>query len=175
MAMIPIDLTEDDIMDVLRFVHRVRSKKKEHDVVDKKFDKNNSSYSVNLMGRLGEATVAKYLNVPTDNSITAGGDVGHDLSFNGLRIAVKTSTLHCLIFNKEDDFSADVAILVNFVGDKVLPHVDSWYYIMGWVDRQTFIDNHYKRDYGYGIRLVMDADRLYPMEDLFNYEIPRLQ
>jgi len=175
MAMISVDLTEDDIMNVLRFVHRVRAKKKEHEVVDKKFDKNNSSYSVNLMGRLGETAVAKHLNISTDDSITAGGDVGYDLFFNGLKVAVKTSTLQCLIFNKEEDFSADVAILVNFVGDRLIPHVDSWYNIMGWIDRQNFLDNHYGRDYGYGIRLVMDADRLYPMEDLVTYEIPKLR
>ena len=88
---IEVTLTEDELIESLRFVYRVREKKRQHDVVDKKFDRNNSSYSVNLMGRLGEVVVAKTLQIPTDDSVTAGGDVGYDLlSSLGNRIAVKT-------------------------------------------------------------------------------------
>ena len=106
---IEVTLTEDELIDSLRFLHRLREKKRHHDVVDKKFDRNNSSYSVNLMGRLGEVVVAKTLQIPTDDSVTAGGDVGFDLvSHLGNTIAVKTSTLDSLIFNKIEDFSASI-------------------------------------------------------------------
>ncbi len=159
-------------MDSLRFVHRVREKKKQHEVVDKKFDRNNSSYSVNLMGRLGEVVVAKTLQIPTDDSITAGGDVGYDLvSHLGKRIAVKTSTLDSLIFNKIEDFSADIAILVKFVGDKQIPHADGKFFILGWIDHQTFVDTFHWHDYGYGNRLVLNASQLKPIEE-YNNEVP---
>jgi hypothetical protein len=159
-------------MDSLRFVHRVREKKRQHDVVDKKFDRNNSSYSVNLMGRLGEVVVAKTLRIQTDDSVTAGGDVGYDLVSNlGNKIAVKTSTLDSLIFNKIEDFSADIAVLVKFVGDKQLPHDGGQFFIVGWISRQDFIEYHYVHDYGYGPRLVVDSFVLNRMED-YQYEVP---
>ncbi len=95
-----IELTEDEIMDSLRFIHRVRQNKKEFDVTDRKFDKNNSSYSVNLMGRLGEVACARFLGLPTDDTVTPSGDNGHDLqTVLGRSIQVKTSTLPQLIFN----------------------------------------------------------------------------
>ena len=37
-----VELTEDEIIDSLRFIHRVRKNKKEFDVTDRKFDKNNA-------------------------------------------------------------------------------------------------------------------------------------
>jgi hypothetical protein len=168
-----VELTEDEIMDSLRFVHRVRENKKQYDVVDKKFDKGNTSYSVNLLGRLGEVAVSKVLRVPTDDAITPGGDGGYDLETPTKRIQVKTSTLPQLIFNSLELFTADVAVLVHFTGDKVLPHVDGVYDVMGWVDRQTFFDNYYNHDYGYGVRFVMNAENLYKMED-FTDDIPGL-
>lgn len=169
---IEVPLTEDELMDSLRFVHRVREKKRQHDVVDKKFDRNNSSYSVNLMGRLGEVVVAKTLRIKTDDSVTAGGDVGHDLVSNlGNTIAVKTSTLDTLIFNKIEDFSADIAVLVKFVGDKQVPQDGGKFFIVGWISRQDFITYHVMRDYGYGARLVVDGFSLNRMEE-YRYEVP---
>lgn len=170
---IEVLLTEDEIMDSLRFVHRVRENKKQYEVVDRKFDKGNTSYSVNLLGRLGEMAVARVLSLQPDNSITPGGDDGHDLvSVLGKTIQVKTSTLSSLIFNAPELFVSDIAVLCIFEGDKVLPHVDGKFTVSGWIDRQTFLDSHYKRDYGYGMRLVMDANQLKPIEDLVN-EISR--
>lgn len=169
-----IELTEDEIMDSLRFVHRVRENKKQYEVTDKKFDKNNSSYSVNLMGRLGEVACGKVLGLRVDETITPSGDNGHDLiSAMGKNIQVKTSTLSQLIFNAPELFVSDVAVLVKFYGDKQLPHVDSKFEVLGWITRESFLANHYLHDYGYGTRLVMDADQLRPMEELVN-EISRL-
>lgn len=169
-----IELTEDEIMNALRFIHRVRANKKEFDVTDRKFDKNNSSYSVNLMGRLGEVAASRLLGIPTDDSVTPSGDNGHDLiSVLGKSIQVKTSTLPQLIFNAPELFVSDVAVLVKFFGDKQLPHVDSLFDVIGWVTRENFLANHYLHDYGYGTRLVMDANQLQPIEVLIN-EISRL-
>ena len=169
-----IILTEDEIMDALRFVHRVRENKKKYEVTDKKFDKNNSSYSVNLMGQLGEMACGRGLGLQVDRTITPSGDNGHDLVTKlGKNIQVKTSTLPQLIFNAAELFVSDIAVLVQFYGDKQLPHVDSEFDLVGWVTRESFLANHYLHDYGYGTRLVMDANQLQPIESLIN-EIPRL-
>jgi hypothetical protein len=170
---IEVILTEEELIDGLRFVHRVRENKKQYEVTDRKFDKNNSSYSVNLMGRLGEMACARILGLHTDDSISPSGDDGHDLKTQlGKTIQVKTSTLDRLIFNAPELFVSDIAVLVQFFGDKQLPHVDSKFHVIGWIDRETFLANHYKHDYGYGIRLVMDANHLQPIEVLVN-EISR--
>ena len=164
-----VTLTEDEIMDALRFVHKVRENKRIYEVTDKKFDKNNSSYSVNLMGRLGEVAVAKVLGLQVDDSISPSGDDGHDLkTVLGRSIQVKTSTLPQLIFNASYLFISDYAVLVRFIGDKQLPHVDSKFEIMGWVEREIFLAKHFNHDYGYGVRLVMNADQLKPIEELLN-------
>ena len=171
---IDIELTVDEIMDALRFVHLVRENKKQYEVVDKKFDKNNSSYSVNLMGQLGEMACGKGLGLQVDRSISPSGDNGHDLSTPlGKNIQVKTSTLPQLIFNAPELFISDVAVLVKFSGDKQLPHVDSLFDVIGWTTRENFLANHYLHDYGYGTRLVMDANQLQPIEVLVD-EISRL-
>lgn len=171
---IAIELNEDEIMDALRFIHRVRENKKQYEVTDKKFDRNNSSYSVNLMGQLGEMACGKGLGLQVDRTITPSGDNGHDLVTPlGKNIQVKTSTLPQLIFNAPELFVSDIAVLVQFFGDKQLPHVDSRFELVGWVTREVFLANHYKHDYGYGTRLVMDANQLQPIEVLIN-EISRL-
>ena len=171
---IDIELTLDETMDALRFIHLVRENKKQYEVVDKKFDRNNSSYSVNLMGQLGEMACGKGLGLQVDRSISPSGDDGHDLSTPlGKNIQVKTSTLDKLIFNAPELFVSDYAVLVQFFGDKQLPHVDSKFTILGWTTRELFLANHYKHDYGYGIRLVMDANQLQPIEVLIN-EVSRL-
>jgi hypothetical protein len=171
---VDVELTLDEIMDALRFVHLVRENKKQYEVTDKKFDRNNSSYSVNLMGQLGEMACGKGLGLQVDRTVTPSGDNGHDLSTAlGKNIQVKTSTLPQLIFNAPELFVSDYAVLVQFFGDKQLPHVDSKFSLIGWTTRELFLANHYKHDYGYGIRLVMDANQLQPIEVLIN-EIPRL-
>lgn len=172
---IGVILTEDELISGLRHVHRVRENKKQYEVTDRKFDKNNSSYSVNLLGRLGEVACGRILGLPLDETITPSGDGGHDLVTPlGKNIQVKTSTLDKLIFNAADLFVSDMAVLVQFFGDKQLPHVDGEFILKGWIDRETFLDKHYNHDYGYGIRLVMDADQLRPIEELVN-EISRVQ
>ena len=39
---IDIELTLDEVMNAIRFVHLVRENKKQYEIVDQKFDKNNS-------------------------------------------------------------------------------------------------------------------------------------
>ena len=164
-----VHLTEDEIIDSLRFIHRVRENKKQFEVVDRKFDKNNSSYSVNLMGRLGEVACARILGCKVDETISPSGDNGHDLlTVLGKTIQVKTSGLANLIFNAPELFVSDIAVLVQFFGDKKLPHVDSHFDVRGWISREDFLANYYLYDYGYGTRLVMDAEQLRPMEVLLN-------
>jgi hypothetical protein len=155
-----VQLTDEQIHQAIQFIDEMRSDKIEKSVIDKKFDQKNTSYAVNLMGYLGEVAVASVLNVDTDNTVRTAGDSGYDLVFNNKTIQVKTSTLPSLIFNALELFTADVAVLVQLIGDRQNPHIDSQFAILGWISKEEFNKNYYTKDYGYGIRFVIDADKL---------------
>ncbi len=157
-----IKLTDEEVSNALAFIDEMRGDKIEKSVTDKKFDKNNTSYAVNLMGYLGEVAVAKMLEVPTDTTVRTAGDDGYDLVFEGKTIQVKTSVLPSLIFNDVELFTADYAILVQLIGDRQNPHVDSEFHIHGWITREEFKNTCYRKDYGYGERFVVDSDKLIP-------------
>jgi hypothetical protein len=86
---------------------------------------------------------------------------------NGTTIQVKTSQLKSLIFNQLWQFKSDIAILVQYVGaDKTKSEDDPQFIIVGYIDKATFKEKHYRKDYGYGERYVMDAQDLIPIESL---------
>jgi len=163
---IEITFTNEEIKKAVEFVDNVTKDKLKHNVYDAKFDKNNTSYSVNLMGRLGEMAAAKVLNVKTDDEIKPAGDDGFDLELDDKKIQVKTSTTSELIFNRLNLFSTDYAILVKLLGDKKNPHIDSSYYVMGYISKSDFIKNHYRKNYGYGDRYVVGLSNLNNITEL---------
>lgn len=158
--MIDVYLTKEEIDSALNFVNAMRHDKKEHSVVDKKFDAKNTSWAVNLMGYLGEVAVAKTYNVLTDSRVLTGGDAGYDLIINGKTVQVKTSITNQLIFNAKNLFSADYAILVQLIGDRTNPHIDSYFRIWGDISKEKFLDVCFEKDYGYGTRYVCNYSDL---------------
>lgn len=163
MSKIIVMLGQKDIDEAIEFIGVMRDDKVEHSVTDKKFDEKNTSYAVNLMGYLGEIAVARALNVEPDRTVRTGGDDGYDLVYNNKTIQVKTSTLPSLIFNSPDLFTADIAILVQLVGDRQNPHINAQYHILGQIRREDFEKRAYQKDYGYGTRYVVDSEYLMPV------------
>lgn len=158
--MIDVHLSQEEIQSALDFVEAMRSDKVEHSVTDRKFDAKNTSWAVNLMGHLGEKAVAKVYDVSVDDRVLTGGDDGYDLVINGKTVQVKTSVTNQLIFNAKHLFSADYAILVQLIGDRTKPHIDSHFKIWGDISKQKFMDVCFEKDYGYGMRYVCTADNL---------------
>jgi hypothetical protein len=158
--MTEVYLSDAEIQDALNFVDAMRQDKKEYNVTDKKFDANNTSWAVNLMGHLGEKAVAKVYNVSVDDRVLTGGDEGHDLIINGKTIQVKTTVTKQLIFNSKELFTADYAILVTLVGDRTQPHIDSHFIVWGDISRDKFLEVCYEKDYGYGVRYVCNTNDL---------------
>jgi hypothetical protein len=153
-------LTDEEIQSALNFVDAMRQDKKDYNVTDKKFDANNTSWAVNLMGHLGEKAVAKVYNVSVDNRVLTGGDEGHDLVIDGKTIQVKTTVTKQLIFNAKHLFSADYGILVTLVGDRKQPHINSHFIVWGCISRNKFMDVCYEKDFGYVVRYVCDLEHL---------------
>ena len=158
--MVEIRLTQEEIDSSLAFVDAMRSDKKEHNVVDKKFDSKNSSWAVNLMGHLGEKAVAKVYEVAVDDRVLTGGDEGYDLVIKNKTVQVKTTITNQLIFNSKELFSADYAILVTLVGDRTQPHVNSHFVVWGDISKDKFIDVCFEKDFGYGVRYVCNIEDL---------------
>ena len=144
----------------MAFVDAMRSDKKEHNVVDKKFDSKNTSWAVNLMGHLGEKAVAKVYEVAVDDRVLTGGDEGYDLVIKNKTVQVKTTITNQLIFNSKELFSADYAILVTLVGDRTQPHVNSHFVVWGDISKDKFIDVCFEKDFGYGVRYVCNIEDL---------------
>jgi hypothetical protein len=163
---VSVVLTADEIASALDFIDRMREDKRVYAVQDRKFDRNNSSYAVNLMGYLGEVAAAKLLNVSTDSEVRTGGDAGYDLTYNGLTIQVKTSTTTDLIFNSLSLFKADIAILVELEGDKTKPHVNAVYHVHGFITKEDFKSSYVVKNYGYGDRFVVPNSMLSPLSEL---------
>lgn len=158
--MVEIHLTQEEIDSSLAFVKAMRSNKQKHNVIDKKFDSRNTSLAVNLMGHLGEKAAAKVYGVAVDDRILTAGDEGYDLVIKNKTVQVKTSITNQLIFNSKELFSADYAILVRLVGNRIQPHINSYFIVWGDISRDKFIDVCFEKDFGYGVRYVCDIKDL---------------
>jgi hypothetical protein len=164
---IEVELDEHEVQRTLEFVEKLQRDKIQHNVTDRMFDRNNTSVGINIIGHLGEAAVAKVLDLTPDTSILTGGDDGHDLTLGSTTIQVKTSELQKLIFNADYLFKSDVAILAQFVGkDKKVSYEDPRFMIWGWVEKDEFLQGYYNQDFGYGTRLVFDAVKLHALDSL---------
>ena len=172
--MIEVTVSPERVEETLTFVKNIRLAKEKHNVADKMFDRNNTSEGINIIGHLGEQAVGQALGFEVDTTVMVGGDDGSDMKANGSTIQVKTSQLKSLIFNAPWLFKSDIAIQVQYIGnDKTKSEEDPRFIIWGYIDKATFKSNHYKKDYGYGERLVMDVSDLKPIEDLMETHPPR--
>lgn len=158
--MVEVSLTPEEIESSLQFVDAMRKDKQEFNVTDKKFDANNTSWAVNLMGYLGELAAAKVYKTTTDDRVLTGGDAGHDLVIDGKTYQVKTTVTKELIFNSKELFTADYAILVTLIGDRTQPHINSRFIVWGDISRDKFLNVCYEKDFGYGVRYVCEIDDL---------------
>lgn len=162
-----VELEPERVQETLDFVEAMRLDKVKHGVVDRMFDQNNTSEGINIIGHLGEQAVGQVMGIPVDTTVLTAGDDGSDMKFGDLTIQVKTSTLDKLIFNAKHLFTADIAILVQYIGkDRKTAAETPQFRIWGWVSREDFLKNYYNVDFGYGTRLVFDAAQLNTLKDL---------
>jgi hypothetical protein len=126
-------------------------------------NKKQSRVEANQLGFMAEFAVAKVFDLDKPGlNITSDG--GADLWWNDRSIDVKfTNRLDdgLLIFDSEDSFGADLAVLVAKTPRKKV------FRVLGWVDKDTFVSGNVSHDFGYGPRLVMKADDLFPVEEMW--------
>ena len=148
---VEVELEPDLVKKSVDFCKKLQEDKQANKVTDLMFDKKNDSFNINLLGHLGEVAVGKVLNVPIDYEIRTHGDAGWDTVIEGRTVQIKTSNLPSLIFNSPRVFKAQIAVLVQFLGeDRQNADKDPRFKVWGWCTREEFMKMHYKQDYGYG-------------------------
>lgn len=174
MKFIDITLTDAEIKRCVTWTEEKQQFKRDNAVVDKWYDQNSNSPAVDLMGRLGEIAACKSLDldysVVLDWDITKGGDSGADFLAYGFKWDAKTSTLDTLIFNSDAHFKAQVAILVQLLGDREHPEdPQSTWRVWGICSRAKFLKERVEKKFAGRDRVALPADKLMTVPDFFDY------
>ena len=109
----------------------------------------------NVLAFKAEFLFARLFNLPLP-VVNVLSDGGIDFWLGETSVDVKCSsyTDGPLIFDDEKSFAADFAVLYGATDDpKILK-------LNGCIDRNTFFEQAYKKDFGYGERFVMRANSL---------------
>lgn len=125
----------------------------------------NSREEIDLLGVLGEFTVAKVLKLPFDASLSLEGDGGTDLMLGKYNIQVKTTKYRTgrLIFNSEKEMLADIYVLC--FAEPELAEVT----ILGYIRHASLPDCLIEMDLGHGKRLVVEQKHLKPISLIIAY------
>jgi hypothetical protein len=146
--------------------------KRSHRVKDQWYDRNSNSASVDLMGRLGEIAACRALDLDwstvLDWEIRPEGDSGIDFVAFGYKWDVKTSTLSDLIFNSTAHFKADIALLVQLVGDRQQPENEaSVWRVWGVCSQAKFQRDCVEHVYDERHRVKVTNDKLVSVDEFF--------
>lgn len=127
-----------------------------------------SRVEANIYGFKAEFAVARLLGLdpPVVNVLTDGGV---DLWFDDVSIDVKLTNKENgpLVFDNIDKFQADCAVLVAKTSHPAKMKV------LGFVTKKLFELQSYSHDFGYGQRLVMNAESMKPIEKLWKKMMER--
>jgi len=127
-----------------------------------------SRVDANIHGFKAEFAVARLFGVDTP-VVNVCSDGGVDLWIDDISVDVKLSNKPDgpLIFDSADSFAAMCAVMVGRTEDP------DEFLINGCATKALFLRKHYKHDFGYGERLVMDVKDLQPIEWLWRRAMER--
>lgn len=121
-----------------------------------------SDEDIDFLGIRAEVAVAKAYGLPYTPS-ALGIDEGVDMYADNLSIDVK-STFHStgtLLLKSKEAAKADIFVLVSDTPQDDLMN------ILGWTQRQTFLDKCNTTDFGKGVCFTMEQAQLYRPADLW--------
>ena len=125
-------------------------------------NKSQSREEANVFGFKAEFAVARLFGLePPDLNVTS--DYGVDLWWDDFSIDVKFSNKEDgdLIFDTMDKFKSQIAILVTRTENENVMN------IVGWMGRKEFEKKCHQANLGYGDRLIVEAEKLKPIEELW--------
>jgi hypothetical protein len=120
----------------------------------------------NILAFKAEFLFARLFNLspPVVNVLSDGG-IDFWLGETSVDVKCSSHTNGPLIFDSEESFAADFAVLYGATDDPRILKLN------GCIDRKSFFDKAYKKDFGYGERFVMKADSLDPIEKLWRFHV----
>ena len=141
-----------------------------------------SDEALHYIGLKGEYAVSKLLGIDINTEIYDKGDVGHDLEYLGHTIEVKVSQRDLKFFQDRPPVADIVALVVPQIvslanvtakRDYLIKHpLLGWQhqFIVGWITKERLMELCYQRDFGYGVRDVLDRESLIPPMELLLLE-----
>lgn len=141
------------------------------------FDMTQDGTNMQIVGKLAELASKRVYGGTIDWNVYKGGDGGTDLRGDNWTATVKCVTLSELsvdslqfIVNRLSQFPTDIGILVQLCGNRSQPlNPGNVYNVIGHVTQSEFLRNHYRRDYGHGVRYAYDAKNMIPAETYSHY------
>ncbi len=169
-----IKLTDVEVRLSVDWTNAKQAFKKQHRVVDQWYDRKSSSSAVDLMGRLGEIAACRALGLDwstvLDWEIRPDGDSGVDFVAFGYKWDVKTSTLNELIFNSTAHFKAEIALLVQLLGDRLRPDdPSSVWRVWGLCSQEKFLRDCVDHIYADRNRVKVSNDKLMSVDSFIQY------
>lgn len=129
-------------------------------------NKQQSRLEANRLGFMAEFAVCRLFGAepPRLNIATDGGV---DLWLGDISVDVKFSKTGSLIFDSEEKFKSNLAVLVTSTSDPECMLLE------GWIGKTAFAREAYAKDFGYGERMVMGSSDLTPMPRLWQLIMER--
>ena len=106
------------------------------------------------LGVLAEYAFCKYFNIFFDGTF-AGKDAGYDCILHGKKIDIKaidSPDKNLVAYIKQENAQIDLYVLILVEDDQPA--------IVGWIEKDRFIQDFNKRDLGYGERYFLPQDQL---------------
>jgi hypothetical protein len=157
MSDIKVNFDYFDLLSILGIAERRNIIKQVYGVKSQRYDKNQTDFLTHINGVMGEAAVARFLNIKLDKNISLSGDDKiKDLVKDNKTIQVKTSIKEQnkhLLFNDKSLFKADLAVFASVIS--ITETI-----IRGWITKEEFLNKAEPKDFGYGQRWTIPFDKL---------------
>jgi hypothetical protein len=168
-----VTLTSDELEWLSELAHKRNDPKMAAGVPNYKIDPNKKDFDIHHMGIKAEYAVAKYLGLELDTTFSLHGDDhrGDLIHHDGRTISVKFRTSRgwdfALTRDKLSEFRADLGVLVWPAPSRRRDTSGcERFEIVGFVSREAFAECAVAKDFGYGPRLVLEAQHFLPIHGL---------
>ena len=121
----------------------------------------------NIIGFKAEFLFARLFNLsPPVVNVLSDGQIDFWLGETSIDVKCSKREDGPLIFDSPDKFTAKIAVAYGQSKDD--PRT---FRLHGCISNERFFEKAYRKDYGYGIRYVVDHDNLEPIESLWRYPV----
>ena len=138
-------------------------------VKNQRRDSGRSDNDLDYLGLRAELSVAKAFDIE-HNLFQLGIDEGADIWLGDISIDVKSTFYKTgkLLFKNSSAFKASCAILVCEQSEEEM-------FIAGYIPRKFYLESCYEKDFGHGVGLALDQEKLRPISNLWEVYVKQKQ